>query len=119
MSTEAVSYTHLWPASLSPLYPFPQASPPLWQLLAGSLLLLTITGLVIAGRKYRYLTVGWLWFLGMLVPVIGLVQVGGQGWADRYLYLPSIGFFVIVVWMGAEWAGRHRAVKLLAPRTSA
>jgi tetratricopeptide (TPR) repeat protein len=51
----------------------------------------------------------------MLVPVIGLVQVGGQGWADRYTYLPSIGFFVIVVWGGTAWGARHPAVKLLVP----
>ena len=93
-----------WPASLSPLYPFPQASPPLWQLLAGSLLLLTITGLVIAGRKYRYLTVGWLWFLGTLVPMIGQVQVGVQSMADRYAYLSFVGLFLMLCWGGGDVA---------------
>ena len=72
-------------------------------------------GWLLRASRRPYLTVGWLWFLGMLVPVIGLVQVGGQGWADRILYLPSIGFFVIVVWSAAEWAARHPAVKLLVP----
>jgi tetratricopeptide (TPR) repeat protein len=62
-----------------------------------------------------YLAVGWLWFVGMLVPVIGLVQVGGQGWADRYLYLPCIGFFIAVIWAGAELAARISAIKLLFP----
>jgi protein O-mannosyl-transferase len=75
-----------------------------------------MTWLALAGAHQRpYLTVGWLWFLGMLVPVIGLVQVGGQAWADRYVYLPSIGFFVIVVWAGAECAARHSLVKLTVP----
>jgi tetratricopeptide (TPR) repeat protein len=82
---------------------------------AGAVLAL-FTGLAVAAVGRRpYLLVGWLWFLGMLVPVIGLVQAGGQGWADRYLYLPSIGLFVIVVWAGAEAAARFPAVKYFAP----
>jgi uncharacterized membrane protein YhaH (DUF805 family) len=83
-------------------------------LLAG-LLLLGISFLVFQGRqKQPYLLVGWLWLVGTLVPVIGLVQVGEQAMADRYTYLPSIGFFVMVVWGIQEWTRRwrHQAVTL-------
>ena len=99
-----------WPTPLSPLYPFSRTAPPVWQLLAALVLLLVISGLVIAGRKYRYLTVGWLWFLGTLVPMIGLVQVGVQAMADRYAYLSFIGLFVMLCWGVAELAeARHLA----------
>jgi len=97
-----------WPAPLSPLYPFSRTAPPVWQLLAALAVLLAISGLVIAGRKYRYLTVGWLWFLGTLVPMIGLVQVGVQAMADRYAYLSFIGLFVMLCWAVADLAeARH------------
>ncbi len=66
-------------------------------------------------RRRPWLAVGWLWFVGMLVPVIGLVQVGGQAFADRYTYLPSVGLFICVVWAGADLALRLPAAKLLAP----
>jgi protein O-mannosyl-transferase len=102
-----------WP--LAAYYPY-QHHEPVARSLAALLALLLITWLAWAERGRRpYGVVGWLWFLGMLVPVIGLVQVGGQGWADRYVYLPSIGFFAAVVWAGAEWAARHAIVKLLIP----
>ena len=105
----------VFPWHLAAYYPYQHHEPVIWGVAAGAALAL-MTWLVLAGARRRpYLAVGWLWFLGMLVPVIGLVQVGGQGWADRYVYLPSIGFFVIVVWGGAEWAARHPAVKLLVP----
>src|ERR1035441_7992824 len=55
-------------------------------------------------RSRPYLLVGWLWYLGTLVPVIGLVQVGDQAWADRYTYLPLIGLFVAIVWGAADLA---------------
>ena len=74
--------------------------------------LLAVTGLVVAARRRRYLTVGWCWYLGTLVPVIGLVQVGNQPMADRYTYFPLLGIFVMVLWAGAEWLCRfRRAVK--------
>jgi tetratricopeptide (TPR) repeat protein len=105
----------VFPWRLSAYYPYQHHEPALWGAEAGAVLAL-MTWLAAAGARRRpWLAVGWLWFLGTLTPVIGLVQVGGQGWADRYLYLPSIGFFVIVVWAGAEWAARHPAVKLLVP----
>lgn len=62
-----------------------------------------ITALVIAGRHHRYFLVGWLWFLGTLIPMIGLVQVGAQAMADRYAYLPFIGLFIMICWGVAEF----------------
>jgi Tfp pilus assembly protein PilF len=94
----------VWPSPLSAFYPLSRTSPPVWQVLTASLLLLAISGLVIAGRKYRYLTVGWLWFLGTLVPMIGLVQVGVQSMADRYAYLSFIGLFLMFCWGTADLA---------------
>ena len=94
----------LWPAGLSPMYPHPAGSLKLWQVLAAVIFLLTITTLAIAARQRRYLLVGWLWFLGTLVPMIGLVQVGSQAMADRYAYLPFVGLFLLVCWGVADWA---------------
>jgi tetratricopeptide (TPR) repeat protein len=100
-----------WPSPLSPLYPFSRTAPAAWQSLAALAVLLAISGLVIADRKHRYLTVGWLWFLGTLVPMIGLVQVGVQAMADRYAYLSFIGLFVMLCWGVAELAeARHLSV---------
>jgi tetratricopeptide (TPR) repeat protein len=108
----------LFPWHLAAYYPY-QREPLIWGIVAGIALLL-VTLLLLAGTvRWPWLGVGWLWFLGMLVPVIGLVQVGGQAWADRYVYLPSIGFFIIVAWAGAEWAARFPAVKLLVPAIGA
>jgi protein O-mannosyl-transferase len=109
----------VFPWHLSAFYPYQHHEPVVWGAEAGAALAL-MTWLALAGARRRpYLATGWLWFLGMLVPVIGLVHVGGQGWADRYVYLPSIGFFVIVIWAGAEWAERLPAVKLLVPLAGA
>ncbi|MGO9516866.1 MAG: tetratricopeptide repeat protein, partial [Candidatus Korobacteraceae bacterium] len=68
------------------------------------LFLLAVTALTIALRRHRYLLVGWLWFLGTLVPMIGLVQVGRQAMADRYGYLSFVGLFLILCWGAAEWS---------------
>jgi tetratricopeptide (TPR) repeat protein len=76
---------------------------PVWQALISFLLLAGVTAVIIyTARRRRYLAVGWLWYLGTLVPVIGLVQVGLQAMADRYTYLPSIGIFIMVTWGAAE-----------------
>ena len=77
-----------WPTDLSPMYPHPGDSLAKGQVFAALLFLLVITALVIADRRRRYLPTGWLWFVGTLVPMIGLVQVGTQAMADRYAYLP-------------------------------
>jgi len=98
----------IWPSSLAVLYPFPRTSPPLWQLLIAMFVLAAITGLVFARRKHRYLIVGWLWFLGSLVPMIGVVQVGKQAMADRYAYLSFIGLFVMFSWGVADVAEARR-----------
>ena len=91
----------LCPARLTVLYPFPLKGLPLWQPIVSFLVLAGITvGVLYAAR--RYLLVGWLWYVGTLVPVIGLVQVGEQAMADRYTYLPSIGIFIMVAWGAAE-----------------
>lgn len=88
----------LWPAHLSVFYPFPE-SWPTWMVLWSLVAIVLGSGLVLVfARSHRYLLVGWFWFLGTLVPVLGLVQVGEQSMADRYSYIPSIGFFVILCW---------------------
>ncbi|HVG10043.1 MAG TPA: tetratricopeptide repeat protein [Thermoanaerobaculia bacterium] len=85
----------LLPSRLAVFYPMPTEFPA-WKVAGAALLLASLT--VLALRAARYVTVGWLWFLGTLVPVIGIVQVGGQAMADRYTYLPAIGLFLIAVW---------------------
>jgi Flp pilus assembly protein TadD len=93
----------VWPQGLCAYYPHPAAGPPAWQVAGAALLLVgvTVATVALAGRA-RYLAVGWLWFLGALVPVIGLVQVGAQSMADRYTYFPGIGLLVALVWGAAE-----------------
>jgi Flp pilus assembly protein TadD len=101
----------LWPVHLAPFYPHPRQMPPAWQVAAATLLLVGVTAVVLWQRRRRpYLLVGWLWYLGTLVPVIGLVQVGLQAMADRYTYVPLIGLFLMVAWglgevatYGREW----------------
>jgi tetratricopeptide (TPR) repeat protein len=88
-----------WPSSLSVFYRFPPPGYPSYEVALAALFLLCITVLVLhLARRFPYLAVGWLWYLGTLVPVIGLVQVGGQAMADRYTYVPLIGIFVIIAW---------------------
>jgi tetratricopeptide (TPR) repeat protein len=79
--------------------------------IASAVLLLGITALALLRRGNRYLIVGWLWFLGMLTPVIGFIQVGEQARADRYTYLPSIGLTFAVVWLVADWTARWAPMK--------
>src|SRR5437773_3167100 len=103
LSNALVSYAKylllaFWPNDLAVFYPFPKAAIPAWQIIGAALLLISITSLFFSQRNIRpYLIVGWLWFLGTLVPVIGLVQVGAQTMADRYFYIPSIGLFIAIV----------------------
>jgi hypothetical protein len=93
----------LWPAHLAVFYPHPEALLNPWQVAGASLLLLMITALVIVARHRRYFLVGWFWFLGTLIPMIGLVQVGAQAMADRYAYLPFIGLFLMICWGVADF----------------
>ncbi len=107
-----------WPTDLAVFYPHPYLQEPTqgwpeWQLALGVILLVGISVSVVARfRREPYLAVGWFWFLGMLVPVIGLVQVGSQGMADRYMYLPIIGLLVCVTWAIAESLGRTLEIRI-------
>ncbi|HEY1263981.1 MAG TPA: hypothetical protein VGF06_10675, partial [Terriglobales bacterium] len=98
----------VWPSRLAPMYPHPGEHIPAWQVAAAIALLLALTTLALAFRNRRYLLTGWLWFLGALVPMIGLVQVGRQAMADRYAYLPLIGIFLMASWGAAEWSSRRK-----------
>jgi Flp pilus assembly protein TadD len=103
----------IWPQNLAVFYPHPGQSLPMWQAAAAGLLLLAISFAVIrVGRRYPYLPVGWLWYLGTLVPVIGLVQVGAQAMADRYTYLPLIGLFIMIAWGAYDLVRSWRYGKL-------
>ena len=89
-----------WPANLAVFYPHPENRLAPWQIILALIILVGVTTETIALRKQRpYLLVGWLWYIVMLVPVIGLVQVGWQGHADRYTYLPQIGLYIMISWM--------------------
>ncbi|PYL67951.1 MAG: hypothetical protein DMF20_02105 [Verrucomicrobia bacterium] len=93
----------VWPANLAVFYPHPENRLLPWEIISSLLLLVCGTAIPIALRKQRpYLITGWLWYLGMLVPVIGLVQVGWQGRADRYTYLPQIGLYIAITWTVAD-----------------
>lgn len=91
-----------WPSHLALFYPHPGTSLPAWQVFAALLVLLAISGLVIALHGRRYPVVGWFWFLGTLVPMIGLVQLNRQAMADRYAYLSFVGLFLLVTWAVAD-----------------
>ena len=96
----------LWPARLAALYPYPRAVPVTSVLLALVVLVAITTLVLIARRRYPYLLVGWLWYLGTLLPVIGLIQAGPQARADRFTYVPHIGLLLMVAWGIPELARR-------------
>ncbi len=104
-----------WPTAMAPEYPHLARFLTAWEVAGAALLLLAITALVLHGRRYRYLPVGWFWFLGTLVPTIGLMQVGLQGMADRYAYESFLGLFIMVCWGVSDGAERrHISVAWLA-----
>ncbi len=119
ISNALVSYASymaqmVWPEKLAVFYPYPDIIP-LWQVGGSILLLILITIIALRlVRRYPYIMTGWLWYLGTLVPVIGLVQVGNQSMADRYTYIPMIGLFMMIAWampdILARW--RYRLVAL-------
>jgi protein O-mannosyl-transferase len=119
LSNALVSYAKylvltFWPNDLAVYYPF--AGIPAWQIIGAAFLLSGITVFCLSERRIRpYLIIGWLWFLGTLVPVIGLLQVGGQIMADRYFYIPSIGLFIAIAFGLADLAKSWR----IAPPLSA
>jgi len=90
------------PCGLAPYYPHLGKAIPAWQIAIALVVILSVSAGVFAMRRYRFLVVGWLWYLGTLVPTIGIVQVGSHAMADRYTYVPLIGLFIMVVWAGAE-----------------
>jgi hypothetical protein len=114
----AVAYLFktVWPVNLAVFYPFPPEGIPAARVAGGVALLVTLTLAVLgAGRRYPYLAVGWLWYLGTLLPVSGVVQLGSYAYADRYSYVPSIGLFIGLVWWLADLVPRAYRVRLLAP----
>ncbi len=100
-----------WPAGLAPMYPFPSGGPAPWKVVTSLAALAAASWAVVRWRSLRpAAATGWLWYLGTLVPVIGIVPVGSQALADRYTYVPLIGIFMALVWaLGDATRGRRRA----------
>lgn len=96
----------IWPTRLAVFYPHPEDSLAHWKVAAAGIALLAVTAAVWKYREKRYLATGWLWYVGAMVPVIGIVQVGRQAMADRYAYIPFLGLFVFAVWLAADSANR-------------
>lgn len=119
LGNAAISYaTYLWktvwPTGLAVFYPAP-ANLSAWHALGATLVLVAISvGVALAGRRRPFLAVGWLWYLGTLVPVIGLVRQGDQAMADRFTYLPAIGLYVMVAWGVLSIPGVRRGGRALA-----
>jgi tetratricopeptide (TPR) repeat protein len=94
----------VWPAGLAVFYPYPYGGLPLWKLALAGTLLAGLSAIALwQRRKQPWILVGWLWYLVMLLPVVGIIQVGGQAHADRYTYLPQIGIYVALTWLVAQW----------------
>jgi protein O-mannosyl-transferase len=99
----------VWPVNLAAFYPYPRGGLEMGKVLLSLALLGAVTaGVILARKKQPWLVVGWFWYVGMLVPVIGIMQSGNLARADRYTYLPMIGVCVAGTWAAADWAGRHR-----------
>lgn len=98
----------VWPLHLTIFYPHPENTLGFWKPALAFVLLLLVTALCLWNFRKRYVVTGWLWYLGTLVPVIGIVQVGRQAMADRYAYTTLVGIFVIVVWLVADYSATHK-----------
>ena len=108
-SYAAYIWKTFWPTRLAFLYPYPRDGRSVWLLILAGVFFVAVSVLVWKLRRTRpYLVTGWLWYLGTLVPVIGIVQVGDQAMADRYGYIPLIGIFVMIVWGVADAADRRQ-----------
>ena len=110
-----------WPTDLAVFYPHPGYWPLAKVLLAGGLMVGISVLFWVKRRRYPFLLMGWLWFVGTLVPVIGLVQSGGQAMADRYTYLPSLGVLILAIWGAYELTRRwrHHVIALSAAGSAA
>src|SRR5947208_11235252 len=109
-----------WPVDLIPFYVHPENRLEIWRLLIAAISLIALTAIVIVRRKQNpYLLVGWLWYLVMLIPVIGIVQVGLQGHADRYTYLPQVGLDIALVWLIWDLTKSWRQQKIVLSGASA
>ena len=119
LQNAAIAYTEylakfFWPVNLSPIYPHP-AQWETWKVVGSVVVLVGLSALAWFGRRrFPYGVAGWFWFLGTLVPVIGIVQVGSQAFADRYTYLPQIGLVMLLVWLTAEVAGKLHLPKMIS-----
>jgi hypothetical protein len=100
-----------WPSGLTAFYPYPKFWPVGYVAVAALFLMVVTTTVVYFARLRPYLSVGWFWFVGTLIPVIGIVQVGGQSMADRYMYVPLVGVLLIVVWSTGEVVSRNRGLQ--------
>jgi len=98
----------VWPTRLAVFYPHPENRLPLWQVAIAGLVLVMISLAVWVYRKKKYVPVGWLWYLGTAFPMIGLIQSGRQGMADRYEVLPLMGILLAVVWLVGDWVEERR-----------
>ena len=107
-----------WPSGLAPMYLHPGDTIQVWRVFVSLVVLVAVTALVAVGWRRRYLTVGWLWFLGTMVPMIGLMQVGRQAMADRYAYLPFLGLFIMLCWGVSDWAQAKHLPTALLPAVS-
>jgi tetratricopeptide (TPR) repeat protein len=104
----------VWPAGLAVLYPYPQNGLPIWKWALAGILLASLSAVAWAGRRRRpWLLMGWAWYLLMLIPVAGIIQVGDQAHADRYTYLPQIGIYMAVTWLVAQWRVSRMALGCL------
>ncbi len=104
----------LWPSRLAVYYPYNPSAISAWQVAVALISLLVATALAIRfGRRFPYIAVGWLWYLGTFVPVIGFLRIGEQAMADRYTYIPLIGLFIIAVWGIADLTQRLRIPKAI------
>src|SRR5206468_10103807 len=119
MSYVIYAWKTFWPRRLAVFYPHPNDTLATWQVVLAIAFLLAITCAAIVWRDKRpYVFTGWFWYLVMLIPVIGLVQVGEQGHADRYTYLPHIGLFLLAVWFAADVAAVRESRSRFATATA-
>ncbi len=125
ISNALISYSQylgsmIFPSCLTPFYPLPPVTPSIWKvLLCGTLLLVISWAVLRFGKDKSHLTTGWFWYLGTLVPVIGLLQIGLQARADRYTYVPLVGIFILITWGSAAIASAGKPARSIVVTTSA